>query len=142
MSIEFKRLLEKGKIEKKEIDKDMINKEIEGAEYDLETSEESINNEDFKWATIQAYYSMFHSIRALIYFKGYRENSHYALLIAFKELYVHSGLIDKRFSNYFEEAMDLRESADYNLTFSENSAKEVLKRAKEMLIEIKKLIKW
>jgi len=30
---------------------------------------------------------MFHSVRGLVYSKGFREKSHYALLVAFEELF-------------------------------------------------------
>jgi uncharacterized protein (UPF0332 family) len=52
---------------------EMIQKEIESAEYDLERSNESMKNEDYKWASVQAYYSMFHAAKALVLKKGYRE---------------------------------------------------------------------
>ena len=118
----------------------MILKEIEGAEYDLAKARESLTHNDPKWATVQAYYSLFHAIRALVFSKGYKENSHYALLIAFKELYVDKGTVDKTFLNHFEDAMDSRESADYGLTFSNEAAQETINNAEEMLKKAKKII--
>ncbi|MBI4232298.1 HEPN domain-containing protein [Candidatus Peregrinibacteria bacterium] len=47
--------------------RNMILKEIEGAQEDLKDAEDSLQLKKFKWATIQAYYSMFHSARALLY---------------------------------------------------------------------------
>jgi len=46
--------------------KEMIEKEITSAEYDLSRSKESIQDEDYKWASVQAYYSMFHAAKALV----------------------------------------------------------------------------
>lgn len=141
MNPKFQQMLEKGKLERIRIDEAMIDKEIDGAEYDIEKAKESLENGDFKWATVKAYYSMFHSIRALVFNKGYREKSHYALLIAFKELYAEEKSVDMKYANYFESAMDLRESADYDLTFSKESAEEVIENAEEILERIRNILK-
>jgi uncharacterized protein (UPF0332 family) len=71
--------------------KEMIEKEITSAEYDLSRSKESIEDKDYKWASVQAYYSMFHAAKALVLKKGYREKSHYCLIVAIRELYVKDG---------------------------------------------------
>ncbi|MFO8016518.1 MAG: HEPN domain-containing protein [Candidatus Woesearchaeota archaeon] len=140
MNYKFKRCLEERKLEKIKLDKDMIDKEIDGADYDLERAKESFRNNDYKWATVKAYYSIFHSIKALVFKKGYREKSHYCLLIGFKTLYVDEKIIEKKFLDYFSEAMDLREAADYNLTFSEESAEEILSYAEESLEKARQLL--
>lgn len=50
---------------------EMIDKESTSAEYDLSRSKESMQDEDYKWASVQAYYSMFHAAKALVLKKGY-----------------------------------------------------------------------
>ncbi len=62
----------------------MVKKEIEGSKLDLSSAEESLNDEEYKWASVQAYYSMLHAAKALGLKKGYREKSHYCLLIALR----------------------------------------------------------
>lgn len=93
---------------------------------------------NFKWATIQGYYSIFHSARALLYSKGYREKSHYALLVAIKELFTQN--IVSSLIQGFEDAMSLREAADYGLTFSKEGAKDVINTAKKFLIRAKEIL--
>ncbi len=75
MRYQFEQCLERGKIVKIEIAPDIISKEINEAKNDLDSCERSIQERNFKWAIIQAYYSMFHSFRALIFSKGYSEDS-------------------------------------------------------------------
>jgi uncharacterized protein (UPF0332 family) len=82
---------------------------------------------------------MFHSARALLYSKGFREKSHYALLIAIKELFRNE--INLSIIQGFEDAMHLREAADYGLTFSEEGALDVIKTAQKFLSEAKNLLK-
>ena len=66
VSPELSRLLSERKITRAQISRDMILKEIEAAETDLKDAKDSFENDKFKWATIQSYYSMFHSARALL----------------------------------------------------------------------------
>ena len=53
----------------------LFRKELESAEDDLGDAKRSLSDGRFKWATIQAYYAIFHAARALLYPKGYRERS-------------------------------------------------------------------
>ena len=77
---EFNDCLKRGKIVAFPAAKKIVAKELSIAEQDLETAQKSIKQKDYKWATIQAYYSMFHAARTLLYHKGYREKSHYCLI--------------------------------------------------------------
>jgi len=90
LSLQFRRLLEERKLQRIQPRNDIVLKEVESAEYDLRKWKNSLEEEDYKWAIIQAYYSMFHAARALIYSKGYRERSHRACLVALKEFFLGS----------------------------------------------------
>lgn len=121
MSFRFKRLLREGKLVRIQPDRESVVKEINGAELDLETAGESLRAGNLKWATIQGYYSMFHSVRALSYSRGFREKSHYALLVALRELF--SRDVEASLIQGFEEGMELREAADYGLRFRKREQK-------------------
>lgn len=138
MSFSFKRLLREGKLVRIQPDRELVVKEIKGAESDLETSTESLRAGNLKWATIQGYYSMFHSVRALLYSRGFREKSHYALLVALRELF--SRDVEASLIQGFEDGMELREAADYGLTFSEDGAKDVIENAKKFLVKAKEIL--
>jgi uncharacterized protein (UPF0332 family) len=112
---DFKRCLELGRIVKVDKNKDWIKKELEEAEYDFARSKASIEKEDCKWAIVQGYYSMFHAAKALVLSEGYRERSHQCLIIALRELFVKTDRLDEKFTDQFENAMDLRHQADYGL---------------------------
>ena len=131
LSLKFRRLLEERKLLRIQPESDIILKEIASAEYDLGKSRNSYEEEDNKWTIVQAYYSMFHSARALIYSKGYREKSHRACLVALKELFL-SALGEERISS-LEEAMDLREAADYGSAYTSEDAKSLIVRAEDLL---------
>ena len=94
---DFERCVKERRLIKIKASKQMIQKEIESSEYDLERARNSLDQEDFKWTAIQSYYSMFHAAKALVLKKGYREKSHFCLIIALRELYVKEDILNTDF---------------------------------------------
>ena len=119
----------------------MIEKELEGAGYDVGRAEESLHGGDYKWASVQAYYSMFHAAKALVLKKGYREKSHYCLLVALKELYVKANELEQEFVDNFEMVMDTRHEADYALIYDKESAEIAIENAKVFVHKTQGLLK-
>ena len=136
MSFKFKRLLEENRLTRIKPDRKLILKEIEGAKSDLETAKKSLQDGNFKWAIIQGYYSIFHAARALVYSRGFREKSHYAVLVAIQELFTDE--LEISLVQGFEDAMNLRQTADYGLTFSEAGALDVIKNCRIFCLKLKK----
>jgi len=139
VSPELDRLLNERKITRAQTSEGMILKEIEAAETDLKDAKDSFENDKFKWATIQGYYSMFHSARALLFSCGYREKSHYALLLSIRELF--SKELERSLIDRFEDGMNLRQEADYGLKFSETGAIDNIDGAEALLARAKKILK-
>jgi uncharacterized protein (UPF0332 family) len=139
ISGELARLLNERKLVKAQINRDTILKEIEAAQTDLKEAQDSLERSKFKWATIQGYYSMFHSSRALLFSRGFREKSHYALLFATRELF--SNELKPSLVRKFEEGMELRQEADYGLKFSETGAINTINGAEELLTRAKEILK-
>ncbi|MCL6577837.1 MAG: HEPN domain-containing protein [Candidatus Bathyarchaeota archaeon] len=138
VSFKFKRLLEERRLTRIKPDRKLVLKEIEGAKSDLETARKSLQDGNFKWAIIQGYYSIFHSARALVYSKGFREKSHYALLVAVQELFRDE--LETSLIQGFEDAMNLRQTADYGLTFSKEGAINVIETAERFLLKAKEIL--
>ncbi|MEI6846404.1 MAG: HEPN domain-containing protein [Candidatus Firestonebacteria bacterium] len=78
--LEFQDCLKRGKIKEFSRGKALVLKELASAESDLNIAKSTLKVKGYKWATIQSYYSMFHSARALLYSKDFREKSHYCLI--------------------------------------------------------------
>jgi uncharacterized protein (UPF0332 family) len=139
VSFKFEQLLEERRLTRIKPDRKLVLKEIEGAKSDLETARKSLQDGNFKWSIIQGYYSIFHAARALVYSKGFREKSHYALLVAIQELFhdeIESFLIQG-----FGDAMNLRQTADYGLTFSKEGAINVMETAEKFLLKTKEILR-
>jgi len=88
MNPEFERCLRNQKIKVFSRGKTLADKELKVAVSDIEQAKITFQNDNYKWATIQCYYSMFHSARALLYIRNYKERSHHCLIVAIRALYV------------------------------------------------------
>ncbi|MBI2079836.1 HEPN domain-containing protein [Candidatus Micrarchaeota archaeon] len=141
MDERFEKCIKEGKLVKEKVDPDLIKKEINGAESDIRSATNSFSERDFKWTTIQSYYSMFHTAKALVLSKGYREKSHKCLSIAIKALFIDALTLETKHYDHFRDCMNLREDADYGLVYSENSARTALDWAKDFLNSTKIIIK-
>lgn len=137
---EFDECVKKGKIVRFPAAKKLVSKELAVAKEDLATAQKSIKQKNFKWATIQAYYAMFHSARTLLYHKGYREKSHYCLILAMKAFYVRGGVLEMRLVETFQMAKALREGADYENTFDDESAKSLVAQAEKFVLAAAKVV--
>jgi uncharacterized protein (UPF0332 family) len=142
MNPEFEKCLKRNKIRKFPRGKALVKGALQTAQEDLESAEESFNEKNYKWSTIQSYYSMFHSARALLYAKNYREHSHYCLVIALRALYVETRLLPVTLIEALAKGKRLREDADYYNRWSEDGAAFTLKAAKDfikMTLELTKI---
>lgn len=68
------------------------------------------------------------------------EESHAALKIAFKELYVKTEQVSRDVYATLEKGMNLREMADYKESYSQNASSRLIELVGESLIEIDKLL--
>lgn len=136
---EFSACLRKNKIVKFSAAKALASRELKTAREDLKIASESLAKGHEKWATVQAYYAMFHAARALLYSKGYREKSHHCLIVAMKALFVAEKLLDVTLVEAFSMAKVLRENADYDNEYSKKSAKSLVEKAKNFLAAAKRI---
>ena len=140
MNQAFKEALEKKKIFHFTKAKGLVNKELKAASDDLAEAKDRFKHERYKYATINAYYATFHAARALLFSKGYRERSHYALYIAIETLFIETSILEKRYSHILKDSMSLREDADYGSEFSKEGASLSIKNAEEFIAKTKEIL--
>jgi len=128
----FDECLERGKIVKIPVDPALVAKELREAEADLIAAGRSLLEHQEKWAIIQGYFSLFHSLRSQVFGKGYREKSHRCLKYAVEALLVDDGVLEPVVLEHFSFAMDLREGADYGCIYNEESARTVVMSARSV----------
>ena len=140
MNPDFKLCLEKKKIVPFTEGKSLVNKKLRTASEDLADGKFGLIHGKYKWSTIQGYYSMFHTARALLYSRGFREKSHHCLHVALIAFSVDEKKLGVEFVESFKNAMMLREDADYRTHFSKSGAKVILEKAEEFLNKTKELL--
>jgi len=131
----------RGKIRDFSRGKSLVPKELNLALLDYNSARESFERKNYKWATIQTYYSMFHSARALLYNNNLREKSHYCLIEAIRVLYVSKGFLQQHFIESIQKAKNLREDADYYGEFNLENAHDLLSEAEEFLKKAQDILK-
>lgn len=136
---DFNDCLRLGTIKSYSATNEEIIKELGQSDNDLIRAKETMQARDYKWSTIQAYYSMFHAARAVLLSNGYREKSHKCVLF-FLESLVEDGRLEPHFARYFGSAMFLREEADYEATYAEQSARDTVENASTFIARMKKLL--
>ncbi len=140
MNRDFKDCLDKKRLYRSDAAKALAGKEFQSATDDLADAELSLSQRRHKWATIQAYYAMFHAARALLYSRGYRERSHFCVVAGLEHLFGETKKIDLKWVRALKNAMSLREDADYSDAYSPDGAEVSLRNAKEFLREAKRIM--
>jgi uncharacterized protein (UPF0332 family) len=133
MTLEYDDCIRRGKIRSFSRGKSLASKELETSASDFERAKKTYKDGDYKWATIQIYYSMFHSARALLYSRNLREHSHFCLIEAIRTLFVETKQIPLFLLEGFQEAKNLREEADYYNRWSKHGCEKLLKIAKDFI---------
>ena len=118
----------------------LVPDELNDGEEDLSSAKEELSRGGSKWATVKGYYAMFHAARALLYSKGYRERGHYCLYLAMKELFVKQNILTDKLAEDLNNAMILREDADYKRTFSAESAAAIIASAEKFITAAKGIL--
>jgi uncharacterized protein (UPF0332 family) len=97
-----------------------------------------IEDKDYESATSRAYYAMFYATEALLLSKGMSFSSHKAVLSAFGEEFVKTGVFKKDLSKALIRAFEKRQVSDYEFTFtiSEKEAREILLEAEHFVAAI------
>ncbi len=141
INLEFKNCLQQGRIKTFSRGPALASKELDIAVSDLERARKTLKDGDYKWATIQLYYSMFHCARALLLARGYREHNHYCLIVAMRALYVGTKKLPVALIDALQEAKGLRQDADYYGKWSKKGCKKLLKHAADFLASTQKILR-
>lgn len=137
MRYKFEECLDRGRIVAIAPDPALVEKELREAAADLVSAERSLDNGDDKWATVQAYYALFHALRAPVLQRGYREKSHTCLRFAVEALLVDSGELPPSVLTDLQQVMRAREGADYGAVYSSASAGMAIDAARRVMARVR-----
>lgn len=84
----------------------------------LEEARKGIRGEAYNSSVMASYTAMFHSARAVLFFDGFREKSHFCIARYLEEKYVKAGLLEGQFVELLDHYRELRHDDQYGITFS------------------------
>jgi uncharacterized protein (UPF0332 family) len=101
-----------------------------------------LDKKDFDFAASKAYYAVFHAIQAILLTKDLAFSKHSAVIAAFNQDFVKTGIFQKEMSRKIERLFKERQIGDYEYEneISEKDAIEDVNIAKEIVGEIKKYL--
>ena len=115
--------------------KDLANFRLDQARECLQASEALININHYKDAANRSYYSIFHSMRAVLALDGYDSKKHSGVISEFRKRYIKTRTFDVNFSDTIKDAFDIRTDSDYQdfYTLSKSEVEQQIESAKEFL---------
>lgn len=119
----------------------LCSKELKAAKEDLRDAKDLFSMGRYKSATTLSYYAIFHTARALLYKKKYREKSHIQLAFAIKAFYIDTNLMPQGYYDNFIQALDLREMADYKRKYSKQGAERNIRIAQDSINLLETILK-
>jgi len=87
---------------------------IEQAEEFLRDAEHNLSVNAYKTANNRAYYSIFHSMRALLALDGVDFKKHSGVIAYFREKYIKTKVFDRECSDIISSASLIRNKSDYD----------------------------
>ena len=121
---------------------DLCKHRLEQAKENIEEAELLYSAKKFKGANNRAYYSIFHSIKAVLSLEPIDFKRHKDGIAYFNKNYVHTEIFPKKIGHMIAEANSIREDSDYDdefivnpeVTIAQiNPAKELLKCVEEYI---------
>lgn len=99
------------------ISKELSKHRIEQAKEDLVASEMLYNGKLYKSANNRAYYSIFHSIKAVLALEPIDFKRHKDVIAYFNKNYIHPEIFPKNMGRKIVESSKIREDSDYDDEF-------------------------
>ncbi|HHT9107851.1 MAG TPA: HEPN domain-containing protein [Candidatus Wunengus sp. YC63] len=102
-----------------------------------------IKDGDYESAVSRVYYAMFYCVEAVLLTKGLSFSSHKAVISAFGEHFVKTGIFPKDMSKAITLAFEKRQFGDYEFTFviAKEEAEEIIRQGHNFITAIIKYLK-
>jgi uncharacterized protein (UPF0332 family) len=122
--------------------KEKANGSIETARKWLEEAKKNVDGEAFNSSVMSSYLAMFHSARAILFFDGFREKSHYCVARYLEERYVKEKLLENKWVELFDHYREVRHTDQYSVSFfaTREEAKNAFRTAKKFVGRMNELL--
>jgi len=94
MAYSYKDCIKESLLKKVPPSEDKALKSVQKAEKWLSESHKALNSDAFDSSVLASYMVFFHSARAILFFDGFREKSHFCVARYLEELYVKTGKLE------------------------------------------------
>lgn len=124
------------------ISKELAKHRLEQAKEDLEAGKLLYDKNFYKSANNRAYYSIFHSIKAVLALEPIDFKRHKDVLAYFNKIYINKEIFSRMMGRKIQNASAIREDSDYDDEFIVDADKtnEQLKTAEELIELVDKYI--
>lgn len=121
---------------------DLINYRLSAAHEKLTSAKLLLEAGLYKDSVGRSYYAIFSAIRATLAIKQVDFSKHAGVIAYFQKEFIKTGIFDKKYSKYLQQAFQIRNSCDYDDFFivSKQDAEEQYERAVEILVVIEAYI--
>ena len=122
--------------------RDLVLYRLETAKNDLKSARALFAMEDYRGANNRAYYSIFHSIKAVLALEPIDFKRHKDVLAYFNKNYINKEIFPRMMGRKIQNASAIREDSDYDDEFIVDADKtnEQLKTAEELIELVDKYI--
>ena len=120
-----------------------VRKLIEKGDRSLNLAKEICERGDYDFAVSRAYYAMFYLTEAILLTKNLSFSKHGAVIAAFGQHFVKTGLLEAKLHEWLREAFDKRAIGDYSyeITITQVEAKGIIDQAEEFIKSVEKYLK-
>ena len=110
---------------------------------DLKNAKEVLDSGSYKLALNRSYYAIFHAMRAVNVLDEFDSSKHSGVIAHFNQFHVKTGDFEKIASKIIQNAMEMREHADYEDFFvaSKKDAEEQISKAEQFLGYVETFLK-
>lgn len=124
------------------ISKELAFHRLEQAKRELKDAKILFENNGYLSANNRAYYSIFHSIRAVLAIEPIDFKRHKDVVAYFNQHYVNTEIFPRSFGRRISKANQIREDSDYDDDYLINvdHTTEQIKTAEELIIEVEKYL--
>lgn len=114
---------------------DLMKYRLESASEKLLSAKLLLEAGQYKDSIGRSYYAVFTAIRAVLALRQIDFSKHAGVIAFFQKEYIKTGIFDKKYSKYIQQAFQIRNSCDYDDFYivSKQDAQEQYERAVELL---------
>ena len=119
----------------------LIKYRIDRANETIVEAKEALELNHLNLAVNRIYYACFYSVEALMLTRDFSTKNHGVLKGEFNKIYIHSGILDKKYFETLNNAFKNRQTGDYGdfVKFNKDKVKNSLIEAEGFVAEINKM---